>query len=175
MRQFTLEISDSVPCRDCGTPNPLGILGCEACGALSMGVPFDEFFGMVERGEVLYAQQGGLVIGRDDSADDIPMIQHASGAVFRVVGCMQGGEYLMNAAATARYRERLEEINAEKGPYTPFSTIPVTPRTSVLNVNLYAPTAFLWLSARTQFVVNRFATAKYLAELEEMNGSTLLT
>lgn len=173
MRQFTLEIAETLPCRACGKEVPVGLEVCRACGEHSVSIGFDEFFAMLERGEVVNAQQGGLVIGRDHPDDDIPLFQFAGAGIFRMCGCMQGGEYLMGVDATAKHRDRLVAINSEKGSYTPLTTLPVTARTSVINVNLCSPTASLWLNPRGQFVVNRFATIKYLDELERLNGIEL--
>ncbi len=125
---------------------------------------------MLERGEVLNVRQGGLVVGRNNEADDIPLLAFVGNGLFQAIGFMQGGEYLMGAEASAKHCKHLEVINSETGEWRPFSTVPLTHETSVINVNLHAPTSGLWIHS-VQFVVNRFATAKYLGELERLNGT----
>lgn len=124
------------------------------------------------RGEILFAHQGGLVIGRAGSADDIPMVVYRALGVFQYFAHMQGGEYLVSAKATARHRDRLEAINSEKGESTPIAAMAVTDKTAVLNTNLIHGGATLLTSSDGQFVINRFATAKHLRELEQLNAET---
>jgi hypothetical protein len=88
--------------------------------------------------------------------------------VYLCFGAMHGGEYLLSTEATHKHSTRLEEINAQKGDWTPLRGIGLTEATSVLNTNLVAGTASLWLQGN-QFVVNRHATAKHLEELEQLN------
>jgi hypothetical protein len=173
MRQFKLDIAETMPCTKCGEAGPVGVHNCNACGTGNATIGFDEFFDEVQRGQIVNAQKGGLVIGRDDAHDDIPMFAFAGHGIFRLIGMMQGGEYVLSVEAATEHRVRLEAINAEKGPYMPPTSVAVTPHTSIINVNLCPPTAALWFAAHGQFIVNRFATAKYLAELESLNSCRL--
>ncbi|SDJ62602.1 hypothetical protein SAMN05216338_10575 [Bradyrhizobium sp. Rc2d] len=112
---------------------------------------------------------GGLVLGRDGHEDDIPLYQHQGGGVFAIVGMMQGGEYILSAEATKLHLPRLNEINSEKG--TPLNFSP-SPQSAVIDTNLMAPYGGLWVAYGGQFIVNRFATAKYFDELEKLNVSS---
>ncbi|WP_141343363.1 hypothetical protein [Bradyrhizobium sp. USDA 3458] len=112
------------------------------------------------------ARFGGLVLGRDGPEDDIPLYQHQGGGIFAVVGLMQGGEYILCAEAVKFHRSRLVEIKSEKGAPLDLS---YSPRSNVIDTNLMPPHGGLWVAYEDQFIVNRFATAKYFDELERIN------
>lgn len=170
---FTLEIAETIPCLNCRNDVPVGDHVCESCGTTNTSVVFSEFFAGIESGKVLNAKNGGLVIGREGPIDDIPMYMFVDNGIFQCVGFMQGGEYLLSAAATEMHMARLREINAETGEAFPVLMVSVTDKTSIINVNHHAPTAALWI-ANGQFAVNRFATAKHLDELEVMNAANVM-
>lgn len=167
---FTLEIADTIPCLNCRNEVAVGDHVCESCGTSNTSVVFSEFFAGIESGKVLNAKNGGLIIGREGPIDDIPMYMFVDNGIFQCVGYMQGGEYLLSAAATEMHMGRLKELNAETGESFPLVMVPVTDKTSIINVNGHAPTAALWI-ANGQFAVNRFATARHLEELELMNAA----
>ncbi|WP_156447342.1 hypothetical protein [Bradyrhizobium yuanmingense] len=116
------------------------------------------------------ARYGGLVLGREGPEDDIPLVQHQGAGVFVLVGAMQGGEYILSEEATKQHLIRLNEINSEKGT-SPISSY--APKSTVIDTNLMPPGGALWVAHNGQFIVNRFATAKYLDELEKMNASSI--
>lgn len=123
-------------------------------------------------GELLDARAGGLIIGRNDDSDDIPMVFAVSVGIFQVYGNMQGGEYIINAVASTKYKERIEKINSynRNNEYKPLNLLKVTDNTSVINTNVN-PKSTLLLVDSGQFIINRAATAKYYDELEEINSS----
>ncbi|WP_144441540.1 hypothetical protein [Bradyrhizobium sp. CCGE-LA001] len=117
------------------------------------------------------ARYGGLVLGRDGPEDDIPLLQHQGAGVFVLIGAMQGGEYILSEEATKRHEAWLGEINAEKGSPPNISS---TPHSTVIDTNLMPPGGALWVAYGGQFIVNRFATAKYFHELERMNVTSMV-
>lgn len=170
MTPFTLDISETIACYHCKATVLAGEqVSCPACGTESHAIPFGDFFAMLERGEVIQARAGGLVIGRTCEEDDIPMFRYAGGGHFQLLGLMQGGEFLMAAEATARHYDRLREINSEIGEWLPATNIPLSAATTVINTNHVNPSAYLWIQTG-QFVINRHATAKHLVELEQLNA-----
>ena len=117
------------------------------------------------------ARYGGLVIGRAGPEDDIPMYQHVGSGIFAVVGLMQGGEFIVSKAAAKKHGDLLEEINSDKGQFSNEIALNYSPLVAIINTNLLPPLGGLWISWG-QFIVNRFATARHLAKLEEINADT---
>jgi hypothetical protein len=170
MKPLFVELSETVACYSCDSPVPTRDTEvCPSCGAASFTLPFPAFFAMLERGEVIHARAGGLVVGRTCSEDDIPLLRYVHSGHFQCIAYMQGGEYLVGAEASVRHYGRLCEINNEKGDWLPPSSVPLTAATTVINTNHVKPTACLWIHSG-QFVVNRYATAKHLEELERLNS-----
>jgi len=170
MAEFRLEIGSETDCQICGTPIPLHAETCPGCLILAPHrLTFEEFFVELEQGRMLDARLGGLVIGRPGSEDDIPMYRHVGKGIFEVVGLMQGGEFIVSKFAAEKHRARLEEINQEKGECHGNLALKYSPVTSIINTNLLPQWGGIWISC--QFVVNRFATAKWLDELEWLNAT----
>lgn len=168
MKSFVIEIADTLPCWECDFFVPVGTHPCPNCGEMSVCLAFTDFFLMLERGEIANACMGGLVVGRDDDKDDIPMFRYMDNGLFKFVGLMQGGEFLMSTRASTKNLARLEEINAEQGAWSPMGQMALTSASAIINTNLISPTVCLWIQPG-QFIVNRFATTRYLSELERMN------
>ncbi|WP_192362811.1 hypothetical protein [Mesorhizobium mediterraneum] len=114
------------------------------------------------------ARYGGLVVGREEPVDDIPMYLHVGGGIFELAGLMHGGEFIVSNQATAKHSKTLEEINSEKGSA---GDIPLcySIRSSVINTNFLPPGGGIWIT-HGQFIVNAFATAKHLDTLERLNA-----
>lgn len=171
MAEFRLEIGSGTDCQECGADIPLTSATCPACSAdAPHRLTFEEFFVELEQGRMLDARLGGLVIGRSGPDDDIPMYRHFGKGIFEVVGLMQGGEFIVSKRATDKHRDWLEAINQEKGELPAALMLEHSPVTSVINTNLLPEWGGLWISY--QFVVNRFATAKWLDELQWRNATS---
>lgn len=170
MAEFRLDIGSETDCQTCGAAIPLSAEKCPSCSAQAPHrLTFEDFFIELEQGRMLDARPGGLVIGRPGLDDDIPMYPHFGKGIFEVVGLMQGGEFIVSKFATEQHRSRLEEINQEKGDSLVDLTLKYSPVASIINTNLLPEWGGLWISY--QFVVNRFATAKWLDELEWLNAT----
>ena len=125
-------------------------------------------------GHIIDVRAGGLVWGRHDNEDDIPMLMVVANGILQLCGVMQGGEYIVNKEATAKYRTRLEEINSYKSSekYVPIQSLNITDTTRIFNTNGIKGELLVLLDGG-QFVINRAATMKYYAELEEINNSVV--
>ncbi|MFQ6186327.1 hypothetical protein ACLMJV_31045 [Sinorhizobium meliloti] len=170
MGEFRLEIGSETECQKRGAAV---LLSSETCPGCSSAAPhrltFEEFFIELEQGRMLDARQGGLVVGRSGPEDDIPMYRHFGRGIFEVVGLMQGGEFIVSKLATEKHRDWLEEINQETGEWPADLSLEPSPVASIINTNLLPEWGGLWISY--QFVVNRFATAKWLDELLWRNAT----
>ncbi|MET4477980.1 hypothetical protein [Bradyrhizobium sp. F1.13.3] len=173
MSDFNQELASSTSCAHCSAEVPLVSETCPKCSTpVPPRINFHEFFAELERRTIMDARFGGLVLGREGPEDDIPLLQHQGAGVFVLIGAMQGGEYILSEEATKRHEARLHEINAEKGSLPKVS---YTPGSTVIDTNLMPSGGALWVAHHGQFIVNRFATAKYFDELEKMNVSRSLS
>lgn len=173
MAEFSLDMADATECAACQSDVPIAVDQCPSCSAPApFRWNFGDFFGALEQREILDARGGGLIIGRDDAEDDIPMFQFIGNGIFIVVGLMQGGEFIVSAAGTSMFRAELEAINNERGPRVlPLPALNLSQSSSVLNTNLLSPIRGIWIDARGQFIINRHATAQHLRRLEEINDT----
>ena len=167
MPTIQITVLDQSACEQCGEMLDLEVNHCPTCGTNTYRLPFGEFFGSLEQLRIMDARYGGLVLGRDDAEDDIPMYVCRDGGVYHLVGMMQGGEYIMSRAATEKYGRRLEELNSDKGNVGDRS-FSLTSSSSVINTNFMPRFGGLWI-LEPQFVINRYATMKHFQELERMN------
>jgi len=173
MRDYTFQGAEGSPCPHCHEEVELDMTVCPSCkqevyqryDALSFILTFFE-------GHIIDARAGGLVLGRNHNEDDIPMLSVMAPGIFQSCGMMMGGEFILNREATAKHKNRIEEINAylKDSPFTPLTSISITEKTRVFNTNGIKGELIMFVD-NGQFVVNRAATAKYFKELEELNNS----
>ena len=173
MADFSIPLPTHTSCEKCQGQIALAETACPKCGQYDpYRLNFQDFFAELEAMRITDARLGGLVIGRLTAKDDIPM-WHWRDGTFAVAGLMQGGEYIISKAASARHGQRLEQINSEKGVAAPIQ-VAHSQALSVINTNLMPPGGGLWISW-SQYVINRYATAKYFDELERLNASAMAT
>lgn len=168
MSEVKIDVVDESACVGCKMSIAIEVHKCPSCGEHNYRLPFDVFFSHLDQMNILDARHGGLVLGRTGAEDDIPMFYYDGGGIFKIGGLMQGGEYILSQAATAMHGDELERINAEIGTPDELS-LQIGSFTSVINTNLLPPSGGLWIRRR-QFIVNRYATAKYLDLIESMNA-----
>lgn len=171
MMKLEFSVADATPCFSCGMELSLKDSKCLSCGSESnIRLNSVELYELLMEGSLIDARAGGLIIGRDDAAEDIPMLSLVSFGIFQICGLMQGGEYMLNVSASTKYMERIKEINSynDKKNYKALSSLKIMNSTSVINTNVN-PGKILLLVDNGQFIVNRAATVKYYEELEEMN------
>lgn len=175
MSEITFEVPDNSPCYHCGIDMALDLEICPDCGEeVPTRFTAPQLLVLFTNGQILDARSGGLVLGRDDPEDDIPMFRAVIPGVLQLVGLMHGGEFIVNCNAVSANQDRLLEINSYKdSKYTPMASIPLTSTTRVFNTNgTQGPESNLALLIQSgQFIVNRAATIKYYSELEEINNS----
>ena len=110
-----LEIAETTPCFHCREPMLLTESECSACQKeVPPRLTILDFLGDFFSGHIIDARAGGLVVGRHDNEEDIPMILGVATGVLQISGMMQGGEYVVNKEATAKHATRIEEINSYK-------------------------------------------------------------
>jgi hypothetical protein len=174
MMKLEFSVADATPCFSCGVELSLKDSKCLSCGSESnIRLNSIEFYNLFMEGSIIDARSGGLIIGRDDSAEDIPILSPLSIGVFHICGLMQGGEYILNANASTKHSARVKEINSynDRENYKPLNSLKVMESTSVINTNTN-PGKIILLVDNGQFIVNRAATVKYYRELENINMLT---
>jgi hypothetical protein len=172
MPKLEFSISDSSPCFFCGADLSLDHQICSSCGSdENRRFTFTDVYEALLSGDIVDARAGGLVLGRENNIDDIPMIVPIGIGIFQLVGIMQGGEFILNKEISTKYHEKITEINSYKNnSYTPLSSIEITVRASrIINTNFRNKDIVL-LADSGQFIVNPAATAKYYYELEKLNS-----
>ncbi len=113
MSDFKIEIPEFSPCNHCGVDVALDITACPNCDEnVFPRITVPELLKAFSSGWIIDARSGGLVLGRDDPEDDIPMIIAVIQGVLQFSGLMHGGEFIVNNVASDNQRERLLEINS---------------------------------------------------------------
>lgn len=116
--------------------------------------------------------RGGLVLGKRHSEGGIRGIRESEvEKEYDVVFEMEGGEYLMNAMATIKYKKRLEEINAYRQEEPEISDERIQSLHRCMDNR--DSDGLIIISKYPHYIVNRNATAKYLEELDKMNQDAL--
>jgi hypothetical protein len=180
MADNIITIVDSHPCFNCGADLSLTENQCAACGDYPP-LRWDAagMMTLFQHGLVLDVSAGGLVLGRDDRIDDIPMIVCAVEGIYYLGAHMQGGEFIVRTNSSIKYKERLDEINSYEGPeYIVNQTIHLNNDSTIYNTNV-DDNFIEKLDVRTkkvlvhagQYIIRRSATAKYYEELVEINRS----
>jgi hypothetical protein len=174
--KITLEVDDSSPCYECGKEVPFDQATdeatCAECGTFSVRRGFAVFLDAIQKGYLLDVRAGGLILGRNDNEDDIGMLQFSARGILQLCGRMQGGEYILNRMASAKYKDRLLEMNDEENEYIPLSSVPLNANTRIFNSHsVFGGEPLAFLIEPGQFIMRRSATSKYLSELGQMNNS----
>lgn len=116
--------------------------------------------------------RGGLVLGDRHTEGGIKGIRASEvDKEYEVVFEMEDGEYLMNAPATIKYKERFDEINAYKSFEPEISEERIQSLYRVMDNR--GKKGIIIISGYPQYIINRNATAMYLEELDKMNQEAL--
>lgn len=174
MAEICLSIANSSPCFVCHKEVSVTENICPYCGALVFQrYTAKDIYLMFYDGNIVDARGGGLVIGRDSSEDDIPLITPVSDGIFQFVGFMQGGEFIVHQQAMLKHKRRIEEINSHIGEdVTLLSTIPLGKNTHIFNTHNHDEITSLLVNSGS-FIINRFATALFYDELMKINKSAI--
>lgn len=115
--------------------------------------------------------RGGYVIGNSHEQGGIKcIVETENKGMFEVCAEIEGDEYVMNAMATIKYKDRLDEINSF---YTLVPSIDYEHLNKLNSVVAVGDAGMLWLSKWPQYIINKYATAKYIEELDNMNKDAL--
>lgn len=170
MAEICLSIATSSPCFECQQEVSFTDNICPHCGAVVFPrYTAKEIYLMFYNGKLIDARRGGLVIGRDSSEDDIPLITPVSDGIFQFVGLMQGGEFIVHQQATLQNKKRIEEINSHRGEGADsLKTLYLNKGTQVYNSHHNNGVVSLLVN-NGSFIVNRFATALFYNQLVALN------
>lgn len=116
--------------------------------------------------------KGGLVLGPRHGQGYIYLILEINPGIWKVVGNMEGGEFLLNNPTILRYGSRLNEINSWTGDYNEISETQIASLKYVIDAR--SDGTIIALSSRLQQIINRQATSRFLEELDEMNYQSLV-
>jgi hypothetical protein len=128
----------------------------------------NNFYQLLWMGYIVDGRPGGLVLGQSHDEGHIYMLRQEEHK-YCIAECLEGGEYVINHAASHIHLERIKEINSFKEPTTKKLQINLTKTTRIFNTHAEPSEKFLWLLPG-QFIVNKYATAKYYEELEAINN-----
>ncbi|HEV7735786.1 MAG TPA: hypothetical protein VGO47_00195 [Chlamydiales bacterium] len=172
MNQVKFDVVESSSCPDCKTQVPLTETICHSCNEeMPTRLTIKELIDALFFEDLVDVRAGGLVLGRHDENDDIPLFSRCGEGVFQALSMMQGGEYIVNSRAVKKHLERLKKINSFKSSEAKATnSIPLTNTTRVFNTNGIQGGA-LALCDEGQFVINRAATQRYYQELDSLNAS----
>lgn len=121
-------------------------------------------------GWIVDARAGGLLIGRPhETGGVLAFVEHEAGK-FVITAELEGYEYIVQPAAYSAHKARIEEINMFQGPHPSLSVCNVTPATRMITVAA-EPNDRMLLIAPGTFVINKFATARHIEEIEKLNAS----
>ena len=129
----------------------------------------ENFWTLFERGWVVDGRGGGLVIGRSHAGGNIYMINGPIDGRLYIQSALEGGEYIVNHGAYEAAQIRLQEINAFRDQAVHASHLLLSPATRVLNTHSEPQDKLLWIGARQMTIINKYATAKFLPEIEQIN------
>ena len=132
----------------------------------------------VMQSRVIDLRPGGLVLGRRHEEGHVHLYEtdafddekgRFSMQGFRLIGLMEGGEFIMNAVASRKHEARLMEINIEPDDEVPFPQVRMNDAFRVYNAFRAEQDRWGLVDERQQFIVNRAATLRHLEELVWLN------
>ncbi len=131
-----------------------------------LSIDLDFFLSLFNSGWIVDGRAGGLIRGRLHEEGHILMITPTDTlGAYSVCGVAEGGEFIMSSKATAVHLERLEQINAERGP-----SVPLPDMSSVTRVlDTRAEPHDKFLIVEHQYIINRASTNQHLYELQTLN------
>lgn len=137
--------------------------------ALPTFVTANEFVPLLLAGWIIDGRNGGLIVGRSHADGNIIMISHCeTSGDYKLIGFVEGQEFILNRVATAKHFDRLTEINSDQSPCD-FS-IETTPESRIIHTTASPHDRFLLVDYSQQYIINRNATRRHFAELERLNN-----
>lgn len=137
--------------------------------ALPTLITADEFVPLLLAGWIIDGRNGGLIVGRSHADGNIIMISHnESSGDYKLIGLVEGQEFILNRVATAEYFVRLTEINSDQSPCD--FRIETTTESRLIHTTASPHDRFLLVDYRQQYIINANATRRHFAELERLNN-----
>lgn len=131
----------------------------------------EEFEQLEEKGSIVDARCGGLVIGRSHHDGNIYMIRQLPDREnYELFSNMEGGEYIINHRAYISNKDTIENINSFRGSDYNVDMEEVC-RSPILLTQRYGGDKYLLIDSKSQFIVNKYATCLFLKELNKINQS----
>ncbi len=132
-------------------------------------ITINEFDFLNKRGLVFDGTKGGLVLGKLHQDGGIHFIQQCSEEKLRYIGEMEGWEYL--TAPPTEYNDKqffhINELTKNTNPDADTS-FEIPENCKVIDTR-HCEIAFLLVSHKSQFVINRFATRKDINLIIELD------
>lgn len=137
----------------------------------SVFISGEKFLDLLNEGMIVDARDGGLVIGRSHKDGNIYMIRQLFDSDnYEIFAHMEGGEYIICHDAYIKYKDTIENINSFHG--TEYNVdIEEVCKSPVLLTSAPFEDKYLFIDARGQFIVNKYATCLFLKELNLINKS----
>ena len=132
-------------------------------------INFDEFDLLNKKGLVFDGSKGGLVLGKLHKNGGIHFLQQSSEEKIRYIGEMEGWEYLTppindyNDYQFFEMNELTKNTNAEED-----TSFEIPKNCKVIDTR-HCEIAFLVVSNKSQFVINRFATRENINLIIELD------
>ena len=137
-------------------------------------IKIKEFHKLNELGLIIDGMKGGLVLGYSHQKGGVHMIRQKTEITFEYVGEMEGWEYLSHFKTASKYGKELVEINEKRKPISKYiRTTFKIPETCKIIDTTEKEIAFILVAKEPQFIVNRFATKKYIKEIIELEKNIL--
>jgi len=124
---------------------------------------------MLYEGILLDGRRGGLVLGPSHEQGNIFLLYEKRLGEYEILGTMEGGEYLLSHEAYRKFKDRIDEINSWEYPTAFPGKIGISEKTLVINAFGKSSEKAILIDRRGQFIVNKFAVGRYLAEIEALN------
>lgn len=127
-----------------------------------------EFWKLLKAGLIIDARAGGLIVGPSIEQGGITCVAETADG-FVKIGKVEGGVFIVNCVANKNYGDKLTAFNAydelflEDEPFDYF----ISPTTCVYNT-FGIDEKLIWLKG-DEFIMNKFATSKFMKEIEEIN------
>ena len=132
-------------------------------------IPDEKIKELFQKGLIISAHEGGLVIGRSHDDGNIYMIRQLYPEYrFEFCSNLEGGEYIISHKAYLKYKERIEEINSYK-QYGDMVDLYDICKCNIILTQNEPVDKFLLIDYRGQFIVNKRATSKFLYEIDCIN------
>ena len=127
-----------------------------------------EFWKLLKAGLIIDARAGCLIVGPSIEQGGIDCIAETVNG-FTKIGKIEGGVFIINALANKNYSEKLIAFNAYDVLFSEDEPIDyiISPTTCVYNT-FGVEEKLVWLKG-DEFIMNKYASFKFLKEIEEIN------